>query len=135
MKLYKYELEAFITFLHSLKLERKNSRMRTKLKKILTAKLQEFYEDLNEINLNYAQKDDSGNPIINDGKFVFSDNNNRLEDLYELTNEVVIIDDNEETRDMLLSVKESVIYNAPLEFEGEDADKYDRFCEIVEQIN
>lgn len=135
MKLYKYELEAFITFLHSLKLERKNSRMRTKLKKILTGKLQEFYEDLNEINLNYAQKDDSGNPIINEGKFVFSDNNNRLEDLYELTNEVVIIDDNEETRDMLLSVKESVIYNAPLEFEGDDADKYDRFCEIVEQIN
>lgn len=135
MKLYKYELEAFITFLHSLKLERKNSRMRTKLKKILTGKLQEFYEDLNEINLNYVQKDDSGNPISNDGKLLFSDNNNRLEDLYELANEVVIIDVNDETRDMLISVKESVIYNAPLEFEGDDADKYDRFCEIVEQIN
>ncbi|MCM3256985.1 hypothetical protein M3664_04220 [Paenibacillus lautus] len=135
MKLYKYELEAFITFLHSLKLERKNSRMRSKLKKILTGKLQEFYEDLYEINLNYAKKDDSGNPIQNDGKFLFSDDNNRLEDLYELANEVVIIDVNDETRDMLFSVKESVIYNAPLEFEGEDADKYDRFCEIVEQIN
>ena len=98
-------------------------------------KLQEFYEDLNEINLNYAQKDDSDNPIINDGKFVFSDNNNRLEDLYELTNEVVVIDVNEESKEMLLSVKESVLHNAPLEFEGDDADKYDRFCEIVEQIN
>lgn len=135
MKLYKFELEAFITYLHSLKLERKSSRMRTKLKNILIEKLQEFYEDMSEINLTYSKKDEDGNPLIMDGKMVFSDDKKRLEDLYELSYEIVSIVENEENIEMLLSVKESILYHSPLEFEGDDADKYDRFCEIVEQIN
>ncbi|WP_431785779.1 hypothetical protein [Paenibacillus lactis] len=136
MRIYKYELEAFINFLHSLKLERKNSRMRSKLKKLLIEKLQEFYEDINEINLSYAKKDEQGNPLINnENKVIFLDDKKRLEDLRELANEIVIIEENEVNKEMLLSVKESVLFYSPLEYEGDEADLYNRFCEIVEEIN
>ncbi|MGM1044889.1 MAG: hypothetical protein ACQEXX_01945 [Bacillota bacterium] len=135
MKIYNYELEAFITFLRSLKLERKDSRMRTRFKNMLIEKYQRLIDEINEINATYSVKDSEGNTLIEEDRVIFSDNSKRLEDLRELTNEVVVFEQSEENKDMFLSIKESVLHRAPLEFEGDDADRFDRFCEIVEQIN
>ena len=134
MKLYKFEVESFIAFLDSLKLDHRATRMRTRFKKMLEEKYHYFLEEINEINNNYAVKDDEGNYLLKEERLVFRDNEQRLQELYELANEVIVIEENEENVIVLQTVKESVLNCADTLFEGKDADRYDRFCEIVEQI-
>ncbi|QSF43547.1 hypothetical protein [Paenibacillus tianjinensis] len=134
MKIKKYELNQFIAYLHSLKLDRVDSRMRSRFKKILINKYQEFVDELNEINENYAIKDESGQVVINDDKMTFEHNDERLKEIKDLSMEEIFIDQNEENKKMLLSIKESVLNRGPSELEGTDADIYDCLAEIVEQI-
>ncbi|QWU14446.1 hypothetical protein SAMN04487895_101758 [Paenibacillus sophorae] len=135
MKIKKYELEPFITYLHSLKLDRADSRLRTRFKKILLDKYQQFTEELEEINQNYAIKNEQGEVVVQDNKLTFENNDERLKEIHDLSIEVIIIEQNEENKKMLLSVKESVLYRGPEKFEEKDADIYDCLAEIVEQIN
>lgn len=134
MKLYKYELENFIAYLDSLKLDRPDSRMRTKFKSLLIEHYQEFLGDTSEINQEYVIKDKDGNPIHEDGKYIFEKDDERVSELKKLYNEEIVIDETEERKKMLLSIKESVMNRGPAELNGEEADWYDRFCDIVEQI-
>lgn len=135
MKLYNYELDAFITFLHSLPIkEGSDSRMRTRFKKLLTEKKNVFMEEIQEINGRYLIVEQNGQPRIIDDKYQFKDNPQRLEEIMEVSNEVIIIEQNIERKTMLLSVKNSVLSYSPDVFEGDEAERYDRFCEIVEQI-
>lgn len=134
MKLKKYELEAFIEFLDSLKLDRTASRMRTRMKNVLLEKYQPYIEELKEINFHYVAKDEQGNPLTEEGKYVFTDNGARLKELWEVGTEEVVIEQTAENNNMLLSVKDSVLYRSPNEYSGKAADEFDRFCEIVEQI-
>src|SRR5689334_16329635 len=123
-----------ISYLHSLKLERTDSRMRSRFKKLLIDKYQDFAEEIEEINNSYAVKNELGEIIIENEKCTFENNNERLKEILELSNEVIVIEQNEENRKMLLSVKESVLNRGPSELEGKDADIYDNLSEIVEQI-
>jgi hypothetical protein len=134
MKIKKYELEPCITLLHSLKLDRQDSRMRTRFKRILLEKYQDFAEELEEINTAYAIKDDQGQILITDSKMTFENNDKRLKEIYDLSSEFIVIEENEENKKMLLSVKDSVLNRGPETLEGNDADIYDAICEIVEQI-
>lgn len=135
MKIKKYELEPFISFIHLLKLERVDSRMRTRFKKLLLDKYQDFAEELDEINKSYAIKDESGEIIVEDNKINFENNDERLKEIMDLSNEEIHIEQNEENKKMLLSVKESILNRGPSELEGKEADIYDSLAEIVEQIN
>ncbi|EPY05353.1 hypothetical protein PAALTS15_20723 [Paenibacillus alvei TS-15] len=135
MKLFKYELEPFIQFLHRLQLEREHSRMRTRFKKLLIEHYQQFTADLNEINQYYLARDDDGNPLMIDDKYQFSDNDQCIQEIEQLAREEVIIEQNDSNATMLQSIRESVLHRSPLEYAGEEADHYDRFCEIVEQIH
>ncbi|MEK4006332.1 hypothetical protein [Paenibacillus sp. FSL H3-0333] len=134
MKIKKFELEPMISYLHSLKLERTDSRMRTRFKKLLIEKYQDFADELEEINNCYAVKDGDGEVVVENDKLSFANNNERLKEILDLSNEEIIIDQNEENRKMLLSIKESVLNRGPSELEGKDADIYDSLAEIVEQI-
>lgn len=134
MKIKKFELEPFIAYLHSLKLDRVDSRMRSRFKKILIEKYQEFADELSEINENYTKKDSSGKPLIQDDKWIFENNNERFKEITDLSIEEIHIEQNEENKKMLLSVKESVLNRGPSELQGKDADVYDCLAEIVEQI-
>ncbi|KAF6626940.1 hypothetical protein H6F38_23060 [Paenibacillus sp. EKM208P] len=135
MKLYKYELENFIAYLDKLKTDRTDTRQRIKFKGLLTDYYLELLNDTNDINHDYVVKDKEGNPIIENGKYTFKKDSERIAELNKLYNEVIVIDETEERKAMLLSVKESVINRGPLEFEGIEGDWYCRFCDIVEQIN
>jgi hypothetical protein len=108
--------------------------MRTRFKKILIEKYQDFTDELEEINSNYAVKDENGEVIVENDKLSFENNNDRLKEILELSNEEIIIDQNEENKKMLLSIKESVLNRGPSELEGKEADIYDSLAEIVEQI-
>ncbi|MEC4565332.1 DUF1617 family protein [Paenibacillus sp. CMAA1739] len=134
MKLYKFELENFIAYLDKLKTDRTDTRHRVKFKGLLADHHTELLNDANDINLDYVIKDKDGNPIVENGKYTFEKDNERLSELNKLYNEEIVIDETEERKAMLLSVKESVINRGPTEFTGTEGDWYVRFCEIVEQI-
>ncbi|OMD71222.1 MULTISPECIES: hypothetical protein [Paenibacillus] len=134
MKIKKFELEPFIAYLHALKLDRVDSRMRSRFKKILIEKYQLFADELNEINENYAVKDEQGGIVVDDNKWTFSNNDERLKEIQDLSIEEIHIEQNEENKKMLLSIKESVLNRGPSELEGKEADVYDCLSEIVEQI-
>ncbi|WP_342422361.1 hypothetical protein [Paenibacillus sp. FSL E2-0178] len=134
MKMKKYELESFINYIHPLKLDRPDTRMKARFEKILINKYNDFVDEMNEINNVYAVKDNDGKPIIENNKMTFENNEERLKEIRELSTEDVYIEQNEENKKMLLSIKESVLYRGPSEFAGDEALIYDSLAEIVEQI-
>lgn len=134
MKIHNYQLEALASYLHSLNLERRASRLRTRFKSIVLEKYQNVMNEVNEINKEYLVYDENHQPVMNDDRYTFKDDVKRLNDINELYNESFVIEQNENNREMLESVKNSVINHSPETFEGKDADIYDLMCELVEQI-
>lgn len=137
MKLFNYELEHFIMFLYNLKLPNYQSRMRTRLLKLLSEKYKELEDDRLSVIKEYAELDEKGEPVlIRDGsvsKYNIKNKESFEKAMFELFAEEVIIDQTEERSRMLIAVRDSVL-NCDLEFEGNEAIQYDRWCEIVEEI-
>lgn len=146
MKLKKHELEPFLSFLHEMNIpDRKASRMRSRFKRILADRIREVSEEKQEIIDKYAEKDELGNPVIKNEKtkeIKFKDNDaeiNANQEYIDILNEDCVIEENEERKDILLSIKDSILNYDDEEyfknFKGQKADEYDRWCEIVEQID
>lgn len=137
MKLYNHELEPFIEFLYKLKLSGKSSRMRVRFINLLTEKYKLFKEEHMQLIKEHSNLDENGNPKIVEAngvkQFDVKDLVSFNKDYTELLNEEVVIEESESNKEMLLSVKESVL-NCNQEFEGESAIQHDRWCEIMEQI-
>lgn len=138
MKLYNYEIEPFGNFLLELELKGKESRMRTRLVRLLDERLKLINQERLEIINTYAKRDENGEieyQEINGQKmFKINDIENYKKEMEELINEVFIIDETEERREMLTTVANAVL-NCDMVFKGEKAIQYDRWCEIVEGIN
>lgn len=136
MKIQNNELEPFILHLRSLNLEHDmtGSRMRTRLVKLLLSHYEEIMNEVGEVNLKYTKKNDDGTIYMENEIVQFTDPEARKKELFEIGNEFTIIEQNEANKQMLLSVRESVINIIPFELKGVDAELYDEFCELVEQI-
>ncbi|PYE51649.1 hypothetical protein HUB98_06405 [Paenibacillus barcinonensis] len=134
MKIYNHQLEKLIVFLHSLELERKDSRMRTRFKNLLIDKLQTVMDETVEINKQYIAHDENNQPIKENGDYLIKDNVKRVADINELMNEAYEVPQDINNREMLLSIKDSVLNHSPATFKGDEADTYDMVCELVEQI-
>ncbi|WP_340032489.1 hypothetical protein NSQ20_11520 [Paenibacillus sp. FSL K6-1122] len=134
MKIYNRQLEKLIVFLHSLELERKDSRMRTRFKNLLMDKLQTVMDETVEINKQYIAHDENNQPIKENGDYLIKDNVKRVADINELMNEAYEVPQDINNREMLLSIRDSVLNHSPATFKGDDADIYDMVCELVEQI-
>ncbi|WP_051236779.1 hypothetical protein [Paenibacillus pinihumi] len=138
MKLYNYELADFIEFLFHLKLIDKDSRMRSRLIKLLTEYVRRLQSEYNELLEHYAEKDEQG-------KLVYEEREEgarvsiRQPEAFQKANqqlleEEVVIDQTDERKEMLLIVKEAVL-NCGIVFEGVEAARYSRWCEIIEEIH
>ncbi|PIH59174.1 hypothetical protein [Paenibacillus sp. LK1] len=134
MKIYNHQLEKLIVFLHSLELERKDSRMRTRFKNLLIDKLQTVLDETVVINKQYIAHDENNQPIKENGDYLIKDNVKRVADINELMNEAYEVPQDINNREMLLSIKDSVLNHSPSTFKGDEADVYDMVCELVEQI-
>lgn len=138
IKLYNYELEPFIEFLYKLNLVDQKSRMRTRFIKLLAEKLQLFREEHLQLLREHCNLDEEGNPkiLVRDGQQQYDviDQSVFGPAFRELASEEVVIEQNEERKKMLLSVQDSVL-NCGLVFEGQSQFEYDRWCEIVEQVD
>lgn len=136
MKLYNHELEAFIAFLYKLKIVDYRSRMRTRFIKLLAEYFNRFKEDYMELISEHSRLDGQGNPEIiqEDGveKYDIIDRAAFAKAYQELFEEEIIIEETEERKKMLLSVRDSVL-NCGIAFEGEEQFAYDRWCELLEE--
>lgn len=139
MKLKNIEIEDFVVFLMNLELVGKSSRMRTRFVKILGEQQQLIQEENTELIKQYAVLDENGEPekVENDGKYYYDiKKENRVEynrEYFILMNEDFIISQDEKNEEILTHIKD-VILNCEMTFKGVEAIKYDRWCEIVEQI-
>lgn len=140
MKLKNYEINPFINFLiNDLDLIDQKSRMRTRFVKLLNDRLTQFKEEHFQLLNEHCNLDEGGNPIVkpieNSEQREYDVKNLALfNDSYQvLVNEDVVIEQNEEHKNMLLTVKDAVL-NCGISFKGNDAFIYDRWAEIVEQI-
>ncbi|MDF2650401.1 MAG: hypothetical protein K0Q73_6206 [Paenibacillus sp.] len=139
MRIRNHELENFILFLdQQLHLEGTDSRMRTRLKNLLLDRLKLFYEEKIEIGRTYSRLGENGVPVMKqfDGQEVFDieDETSAVLALNELLNEEFVVDLTEERKQMLVSVKRSIL-TCSVKLNGKAADDYDRYCEIVEAIH
>lgn len=140
MKLKNREIAGFVNFLLMLDLAGKQSRMRTRLAKLLDERSRLVDEERLEILKELAEKDENGQPKQETDEagntiYVLSDEAKEKfnAEYAELMDEDCVIEETEERRDMLLTVKEAVL-NCDMKFKGQDALLYDRYCEIVEAI-
>ncbi|WP_145413305.1 hypothetical protein [Paenibacillus xylanexedens] len=128
------QVEKLFEFLHSLELERKPSRMRTRLKNQLKAKIVEIANEVVEINKQHIAYDENNQPIQNGEEVLLKDKAAWIKDINDFYEEEFEIPQDINNREMLLSIKDSVLNHSPATFKGDEADTYDMVCELVEQI-
>jgi hypothetical protein len=138
MILKNVEVESLIKFLMELELKGRDSRLRTRFVKLLMERQNLIDEEHQQLVKQYSSKDSEGNPniIIKEGK-QFYDVEDKVgfnREYYILLNEEYIIEETEERKEMLLLLKD-IILNCEKTFMGGEALEYDRWCEMVEEIN
>ena len=138
MKLYYGEIDVVYDFLlNELELSGKQNRMRMKFLKILSEKFQEFRQFYIQLVKENCRVDDEGNLKTKkvNGQEVYDiiDEQKFQREYEELVREEVVIEENEENKEMLLTIRDAVL-NCPVPYKGKKAIIYDRICEIFENI-
>lgn len=138
MKIKNGEIEAFANLLMSFELKGRESRLRTRFVKLLMERANLVREEHTELIRQFARFHENGEPVI------IEVNGQRMYDVPDkegfnkeyalLLNEDFIIEENEERKEMLLFIQE-LILNCEKTFKDREALEYDRWCEIVEEIN
>lgn len=125
------------SFLMELKLKGKKSRMRTRFVKRLQEQLNLIQEEKDGIIKTYGILDHDGNvktKVVNGTEVYDIENREQCEkEILELYNETLVIEENEENREMLITVGEAIL-NCDKEFQGQDALDYDLYCEMFENL-
>ncbi len=133
-----YEIKALGDFLYELSLKGKDSRMRSRFITILEEQLGLINREREILVSDFSKKDAEGNPIVEadeEGKefVVIEDRYTYNLEVTKLMSEDFIIEAKDDRLDMLKSIQ-SVILNVDKEFSGFEAERYNRFCDIVESI-
>lgn len=139
MRIKNIELLPLIAYLDTFTLISTESRMRTRLKKILIDKLQLFDSERQELVKQFSRKDENGNPLtkINeDGEEVgdIEEVNEFQREYAILGNELIYIEETIGNRQMLLTVRDIVAADST-GYKGAEADNYDYWCQCFEAIN
>lgn len=136
--MFNIEIEPFVNFLMELELPARQSRMRTRFCKLGMERLNLIAEERMDIIKRHADLDENGEvKQVEDeqGRLIWDvkDKDGFNADYKELMIEEWVLEQNEERKDMLLTLKDSVL-NLDIVLKGKEAMQYDRWCEIVEQI-
>lgn len=144
MMMKNYEIGELQSFLFNLILKGKESRMRTRFIKLLEDQIDLIKMERQQLINDYALKDESGE-IVTDTKeihnkeeevVVFPSEEAEKEaqmQIMLMMNEDFIMEETADKIEMLTTLQ-NIILNCELEFTGQKAVLYDRFCEIFEDI-
>lgn len=130
------ELNPYINFLQNLELKAKASRGRTKLIRLLDAKVKEFNDDFQAIRNEFFQKDDNGkfiqdkdkNLIVKDG--LTKDDAQKAADELSKEKAIVIIDEYLEQ----IQAMYDALNDYEQTFEGVDATLYDNLLDQLDTL-
>ncbi|MDP9698883.1 hypothetical protein SAMN05720606_10879 [Paenibacillus polysaccharolyticus] len=128
----KANLEKYILFLHELKLESKDSRVRSRFKKVLVEHYQQFQEEMHELKEQHMLKNEDGSFVMRNRAMVPRDVHKLQHELQELLEEKVLIEATGERLPTLQGINQ-ILQQCTLQLEGETADVYDELCEQFEQ--
>lgn len=140
MKMMNRDIEGFVNFIMSEELSSKLSRMRSRfVEGQAKPQMNLINEERMEIVSKYCKKDDQGElKVIEDehgnSRYDIEDMEGFNKDFLELMNEYFVVEANQEKKEMLECIKQIVI-NTPKLFKGSDAIEYDKWCDIVEELN
>ncbi|HBT71757.1 MAG TPA: hypothetical protein DEB37_05625 [Lysinibacillus sp.] len=144
MMMKNYEIGELQSFLFNLILKGKESRMRTRFIKLLEDQIDLIKMERQQLINDYALKDESGE-IVTDTReihnkeeevVVFPSEEAEKEaqmQIMLMMNEDFIMEETADKIEMLTTLQ-NIILNCELEFTGQKAVLYDRFCEIFEDI-
>ncbi|MFI2129414.1 hypothetical protein ACH434_05085 [Lysinibacillus fusiformis] len=139
-----YEIGELQSFLFNLILKGKESRMRTRFIKLLEDQIELLKVERQQLINDYALKDENGE-IVTETKEIHNkeeeivlfqceeaEKEAQLQIMLMMNEDFIM----EETADKIemLTILQSIILNCDLEFTGNKAVLYDRFCEIFEEI-
>jgi len=138
MNIKNYELESLSTFLFSMSLKGKQSRMRTRMIELLNNHSDQLQQDRMLLIEEYSMKDDDGELLFEEGS-----DNTRVVLIPEkakefeaesniLLNEELIIEENESNKVIIQTICE-IITDSEIEVSGADSIMYDRWCTIFEE--
>lgn len=132
-----YEIAPFGRFLFDLKLKGKESRMRTRFISLLESRLELINKEREQLLDDYAKKDEEGNILkeyneeMKRDVVLLEDGQAYNAEVLKLMNEDFIIEETADKIEMLKTIQE-IVLNVDLEFSGNEAMQYERFCQIVE---
>lgn len=132
MVITKEEVQPLVEFLEKVEVKNKLSRLRTKLIKKLIVVSVELEEERVALCVEYADKDDNGEPMIVDGVYKVKDLEALDKQINELKAEKVGIEVGEYSSNFapLFEYLDSDLFDMPLS--GVDANRYDRLLDIWE---
>lgn len=138
MKIRNYEIEHLQSFLMDFELTGKNTRLRTRFVRLLNEYVNRMSLEREDLIKTNCYLDEHGEPTFtlvgeNQKKYDIKDLELFNKEYRELLNEEVVIEITEERKEMFELIK-GLILDCDLTFKGEEAFKYDRYCEIVENV-
>lgn len=144
MMMKNYEIGELQSFLFNLILKGKESRMRTRFIKLLEDQIDLIKMERQQLINDYALKDESGEIVTGTREIhnkeeevvVFPSEEAEKEaqmQIMLMMNEDFIMEETADKIEMLTTLQ-NIILNCELEFTGQKAVLYDRFCEIFEDI-
>lgn len=125
------KLVAAGNYLYSLKMVRKQSRMRRRFINLLEERNEIYKEDLKELQEHHANKDSEGKAIIIDGQYDIKDMVAFSNDLKELNEEKLVIEGGD-NREMLRTIKTELEKYVEVEYEGSESEIYDYLCDAFQ---
>lgn len=132
-----YETKAFGEFLYELALKGKDSRMRSRFITLLEEQVLLISKEREILMADYSQKDEDGQAVVSlddEGReyIVLEDKTAFNIELSKLMSEEFIID--VEGKEEMVKTIQEIILNVDKEFSGVEAQRYNRFCDIVETV-
>lgn len=124
-------LKDIIDLLFDLSLKGKESRHRSKLINLLNDRLKEVEEDRVELAKEHAEKDEEGEPVVEDKRYKIKDLDSFKDELNELFDEPFIIEG--ENNKLMLKTVSRALSNTDKEFSGAEAVIYNYLCEQLEK--
>lgn len=134
-----YELKAFGDFLYELSLKGKDSRMRSRFIAILETQLQLIANERDILLQDYAKKDEKGEPIRDKDEegqefVILEDSLSFNLEVSKLMGEEFIIEIKNEKVEMIKTIQR-IVFDVDKEFSGIEAERYNRFCDILETVS
>ncbi|MFJ3387478.1 hypothetical protein [Lysinibacillus sp. NPDC086135] len=134
-----YELKAFGDFLYELSLKGKDSRMRSRFIAILEEQLRLISNEREILLKDYAKKDDNDEPVRDKDEkgqefVILEDSTSFNLEVSKLMNEDFIIEVKNEKVEMVKAIQR-VVFEVDKEFSGIEAERYNRFCDILETVS